>query len=294
MSRLPLFAFLAACGGSVSVPDTDVGDTEVVDTEVAATPIDWRQRGDAFVTQKTETWSVNGCDSAVDRYTPDAPVAADLTVVLTHGFSRSNDQMVELADLLASHGFPVVAPNLCHASFTDTDHPQNGRDLAAIADKTGSARIVYAGFSAGGLASVLAAAQDGQAVGVVGLDPVDADGLGAAAVAQLAGKPLWATFGTPGGCNSDGNGLDWAAKDHRLRVAEAEHCDFEGPTDGWCTGFCSESNPNFSDNDIRGTVRGLTIAAIAAEADVAPIDPWWRPGGVFYDELLAAAAVSVL
>lgn len=293
MQRLTVFAILAACRGTVDISDTNPADTDLGETDVAAPPIDWRVRGDAFVTQTSETWAVNGCDAAVDRYTPDRPVATDLTVVLTHGFSRSNDQMVELADLLASHGFPVVAPNLCHASFSDTDHPQNGRDLAAIGDKTGSVRVIYAGFSAGGLASVLAAAQDGQAVGVVGLDPVDADGLGAAAVGQLAAKPLWAIFGTPGGCNSEGNGLDWAPDDQRLRVTQAEHCDFEGPTDGWCTGFCAERNPDFSDNDIRGTIRGLTIAAIVAEAGVAPIDAWWRPGGVFYDERLAAGAVSV-
>jgi hypothetical protein len=53
-------------------------------------------------------------------------------VILTHGWMRNNDQMVGWARHLASWGFEVVAPNLCHATVFDTDHEANARDLTAL------------------------------------------------------------------------------------------------------------------------------------------------------------------
>lgn len=290
MRLTPLLPLLVACTGATPADDTDTDVDPDTDTEAPA-PTDWRARGDAFVSQDTDTWSVPGCDAEVVRFTPDTPVDPALVVVLTHGFSRTKENMAGLAELLASHGLPVITPDLCHLSFLDTDHPQNGRDLQALAAETGAARVIYAGFSAGGLASVLAASEDPAAIGVVGLDPVDAGGLGLDAVAGLD-VPLWAVFGTPGDCNSDGNGLDWVADDQRLRISEAEHCDFESPTDRLCTGFCSVPNPDFADTAIQGAIFGLSIAAIAGVAGVEPIDGWWRPGGEYYEELSSAGLIT--
>jgi pimeloyl-ACP methyl ester carboxylesterase len=106
-------------------------------------------------------------------------------------------------------------------------------------------RVVLVGFSLGGLASILAADAPG-IVGWVGLDPVDLRdhrGLEAARSLRIPATLVRAPA-TP--CNAYGNAAPWskvfAQPAGDTMLADATHCDFESPTDGWCRFFCGEND----------------------------------------------------
>lgn len=277
---------LSACG-----PGDDT-DPAVHDTDGSP---DYADEGPLPVVTSSGT-DRTSCDMAWDLYVPDG-AAPDTLVVLSHGFARDRARMTGHAAHLASWGLAVLTPDLCHASPLDTDHAQNGRDLADLAATSGYARIVYAGHSAGGLASLLAANDDPHAVAAFALDGVDADGLGAAAAATLP-VPLAGLVAEPSACNSDNNGAGWyaaAADGQGLRVVESDHCDYESPTDGVCRAFCATDNPTFGDDALAGTVRALSTAWIlwrsGADARGAR---YWTAGDAAQDALLASGAISSL
>ena len=190
----------------------------------------------------------------------------------------------------------VAVPTLCHASIWDTDHPQNAADLVALADALEAGPRLYIGHSAGGLASLMAGADDPDATAVITLDGVDADGLGEEAAPDA--PTLYGILGEASSCNSSGNGEAWfsAAPDATaLRLTEADHCDFEADTDWMCTVMCTGSNGSFSDEEIQATLRSLLTAAALEESGLDEVgEAWWAAGGEGYDALLAAGAVESL
>jgi pimeloyl-ACP methyl ester carboxylesterase len=288
-----MLIFLFACSDDAidtDTVDTDVVDTDVVDTDVPDAP-DYTADGAATVQVENKSTNVNDCKLEYTEFTPSAP-SSDALIVLTHGFSRAKANMDGHARHLASWGLHVVTPTLCHASFTDADHPQNAKDIQALAQKLGATRVVYAGHSAGGLASWLAAASDPKAVGMIGLDPVDTDNLGVAASVSV---PAYGLFGEAGDCNTDNNGLAWFGPHDALRVTEADHCDFESPTDGFCTAFCGSANPNYADADLARTVSALLTAAALSTSGADPAAAqYWTPGTVRYQALADAGKISPL
>jgi pimeloyl-ACP methyl ester carboxylesterase len=154
---------------------------------------------------------------------------------------------------------------------------------------------IYMGHSAGGLASLVAAAEDSSAVAVVGLDMTDADGIGGRAAASIV-APVYALLGEPSSCNSDGNGLDvyrTLSDVQMLRVTDADHCDFENETDWLCTWFCPAGSGAFSDAAISETVSALSIAALMEALGQEPVPgAWWSAGGSFYEALLQSGAIA--
>ena len=83
-------------------------------------------------------------------------------------------------------------------------------------------RLVLIGTSAGGLATVLAAAKMPGLAGWIGLDPVDRTGTGSEAAAQLD-APAIVLLGGASSCNLFGSGRDIArALPHLVRTAGVE------------------------------------------------------------------------
>lgn len=163
-------------------------------------------------------------------------------VVLAHGFLRSQDRMQRLAARLAATGTRAATLDFCNQRPWSGGHVQNGRDMIAVARALGAERVVYAGFSAGGLAALLAGRNDPNAVGIVTLDLVETQGLGVAAARDLD-KPLLGLTGEPTNCNAlDNAGAVFAATDQAqvVRIHGAGHCDFEAPTDALCELICSD------------------------------------------------------
>ncbi len=266
-SRLFVPLVVAACG----------------DPEPVIAPPDFSARGPLAVDVAQSSLTTDDCSLAFTLFTPEGGGSAPL-VVLGHGFSRSQNNMAALAEQLASFGVRVVTPQYCHASLSDVDHVANGRDAVALSSAVaGGAPVVHAGYSAGGLAAVLAASEDPAAVAVLGLDWVDADGLGVDAAAALS-VPVLGLLGEPSMCNSDNNGAEifeapprWAA-----RVVGATHCDFEDPTDALCTAFCGEPTGALP------VVRSVAAAFVAWQLDVAASGAAWAsPDGEEWQRLVA-------
>lgn len=217
----------------------DTDDTQDTDDTDDTDERDYSQPGTFSVSTSSRTVSTS-CAMSVTLYEPAG--GSERLVVLAHGFARSPTNVSGWAEHWASHGVTVATPSLCHAMPWDADHVQNGADLADLAASMSYEEIVYAGHSAGGLASLLAAAQDARATAWVGLDPTDADGLGAAVSVSI---PTTAILGEPSDCNGSGNGVDLA--DDTTQISGADHCDFESPTDALCTSFCPDAGGDVHD-----------------------------------------------
>ena len=304
MSRytLPFVILLAACGdasiqGSQDAAGSVVDATQAGSSDASATPdaasastTDFVEPGPHAVTVTTGSATVNGCDLGYSEFTPASAPHPSL-LVLGHGFQRSAAQMAGLAEHVASFGVRVVTPEYCHSSFLDTDHQQNGLDAAALATQLADGdAIVFAGHSAGGLAAVVAAAANEDSVAVLGLDAVDANDLASDTAASLT-VPIFGIVGEPDSCNSNGNGLAMlsAAMHYGVRIAGANHCDFEDPTSGVCTGFCGAQTGG------PVTARALAAAFVVWQLGLdATGEAWATPAGSEWQRLADEGVLEAL
>ena len=187
--------------------------------------------------------SASGCEIGYSILRPAGGVGP-VDVVLAHGFLRSRAQMAGLATALAAQGVTTLTLELCNMRPWNGAHAANADDMRRLAQAFGRDAIVYAGFSAGALAAVLAASRDPGTAGVVVLDLVDRDGMGARAAARVT-APIHGLFGEPAACNAYGNGRDVLARAplaHSETAGGASHCDFEAPTDNLCRLVCEPAD----------------------------------------------------
>lgn len=260
------------------VVDTDVEDTDSVDTDLGPAP-DYALAGPAPVERTDGSLRVDDrCQLSFDRFRPRGEAAPAL-VVLSHGFARDKEKMHGWAEHLASWGVEVVTPQLCFLSFGNTDHPANGRSVAALARELADGRpVVLAGHSAGGLASTLAApALDG--AHLFTLDGVDNDRQGEDAARDIDAS-AGGLFAEPAQCNDNGSGKAMLAPiDDRVswRIRTSDHCHFENPTDGLCTALCRRGDADHE--AIAATVRALTTGFVLWKTGVDPRgQDVWTPG----------------
>ena len=185
----------------------------------------------------------------VDVYEPQAAEPAPL-VIVAHGFWRNRHYMSGWGRRLAAEGFVAVVPDMPAWS----DHARNGRFISALraslcGDETWSRRVDpermgLMGFSAGGLATLLSAAESPAPLIWVGLDPVDHKGMGVQAARLLSCHAVVLTA-EPSACNGKGNARDIvAALPHcrHFRVDGAVHVDAEWPTDWKAQAVCGRSS----------------------------------------------------
>ena len=184
----------------------------------------------------------------VDLYWPEAAEPAPL-VIVAHGFMRRRRNMSGWGQHLAGEGFVAAVPDLPARS----DHARNGRfisDLRATLCASESwsrridpSRVGLMGFSAGGLASLLSAAEDPDLAIWVGLDPVDWKGIGTKAAPLVKCHAVVLTA-EPSACNARGNSRNIIAAlpgcEH-FSVAGAVHVDAEWPTDRLAEAVCGRS-----------------------------------------------------
>lgn len=228
------------------------------------------------------------------KYTLYSPVdAADAPLaIVVHGFSQNQSNMAQIGEHIASHGVRALTPDLCHATFIDTDHPQNGIDLTLLAETVAPGEdIIYVGYSAGGLATFLAAASDTDTHALLGLDPVDAMNLAAMAAPGID-APTLALHGSAGSCNNNGDSFGlaklvpgaWA-----LNTVGASHCDFQ-EDEGFACGICGPNHP-----ELRELIVALSAAFVSWQAGVDPTgEEWVTIGGEKYLELVADGLLKPL
>jgi dienelactone hydrolase len=184
----------------------------------------------------------------IDIYCPVTAALAPL-VIVAHGFSRRRRNMSGWGQHLAREGFVTAVPDLPAWS----DHARNGHfisDLLVYLCTVESARwridpsrVGLVGFSAGGLASLLAAAGNPGLAIWVGLDPVDTNGLGVKA-APLVKCPAVVLTAEPSACNAHGNARSIIAalpRCEQFKVAGAVHVDAECPTDWLAEAVCGRA-----------------------------------------------------
>ena len=202
---------------------------------------------------QTQVYTLDGHRVTLDVYLANGlPRGA---AILSHGFTRSRGTLAGHAQALADAGVLALTPDLpCTFNFRC-----NARALAALvgllrAGGTFGApveRVMLVGFSAGGLASLLAADTPG-VVGFVGLDPFDrtmpgeSERLGLVAAGRLRTEVLLLRA-PPSRCNAEAVAAPWGSVLPALwrdeLVAGASHCDFESPTDWMCRLACGETDP---------------------------------------------------
>jgi len=286
--------------GDDDAADDDTGDDDAADDDTGdddtAPPADYAVTGSYSVSEASDYYNPSGlCYMSYTTFTPQGAPAAPV-LVLTHGFSRTKAAMADLARHYASWGLPVITATVCNSTPLSSDPPQDAADLISLKQTLGYSDALYAGHSAGGLRSVLAATTDADAVAAFGLDLTDGDNLALDAAPTLT-VPLAGLAGEPDMCNSEGNGVavyPAAPQGTVLRVTEADHCDFEDPTDWLCTTFCTGTNDTFTDDAIRETIRGFSTAWLVWRAGLdSGGEDWWTPGEPPYDDLLASGAISV-
>jgi dienelactone hydrolase len=303
----------ASTGGSTGAPTTSTTSTTSATTDAsdsATTSTSTTQSSDATTTtdgleitdfgmpgpfavdtSDGSTEVGEGCDMTYTLYTP-AGVDGGPLAVVAHGFTQSKGNMAQIAARIASHGVRTVAVDLCHASIIDTDHPQNGVDLTLLAEALApGGDVIYVGYSAGGLATFIAAASDDDTRALLGLDPVDADGLGAAA-APGVDAPTLALHGEPGSCNNNGDSFGLATLvpgGWALSTIGGSHCDFQ-QDEGFACGLCGPNHP-----DVRALIVSLSAAFVAWQAGVDPSgEAWVTIGGERYLELVGEGALGPL
>jgi len=164
------------------------------------------------------------------RYLHHAPESrATQRVIIAHGFLRSPETMDYLSTALAKAGCETASIDLKRSKPWNGRHAENAQDMIALRQSLGWESVVYAGFSAGGLSALLAAADDPACHGVLLLDPVEHGKLGINAAARVK-VPVLAILGQPGPGNAQGNAAPMLAAIPQARTIEiksATHCDFE-------------------------------------------------------------------
>ena len=201
------------------------------------------------------------------------PVTQEVGVaVLAHGFARSRVRHRDLARALASAGVVAVVPDLPRI----LDLWGNGDALARFVEDLESGAVpalavkresvVLIGTSAGGLASLLAAARLPGLAGWIGLDPVDRTGSGARAASNMQ-SPAIVMLAEPSLCNLMTSGRAIAdALPRRWRtvdVTDASHCDFEDPTNNLCQVMCGRSS-DAAREEIRSEIVATTRELLEA------------------------------
>jgi pimeloyl-ACP methyl ester carboxylesterase len=167
-------------------------------------------------------------------HSPETPARQHL--ILAHGFLRNPQTMHHLAAALAKTGIETACIKLKRSTPLNGNHAENARDLIALREALGWKAVSYAGFSAGGLSALLAAAEDKACSKLLLLDPVEQATLGKE-VAPKIHIPSLAILGKPGPGNAQRNATPMleAIPNCRLHeIPEATHCDFEASPSALC------------------------------------------------------------
>ena len=234
--------------------EAGIGNTD----GTATSPVEWIVRAGTLASEF-------GCSVAYEVHEPAGARRSDPLVVIAHGFMRDLSAMRGWAESWAGRGYRSVVVSFCNSTWLNGRHDRNAVDLIAVANELApGAPVVYAGFSAGGLAALLAAADDTRAAGYLGLDAVDSGDL--AAELEPLGVPALYLFGDPSSCNAQNNMLPVLPAGEGtivMTIPFATHCDFESPYDEGCERICGAVEPADAAGETRRTIGSLSTAWVA-------------------------------
>ena len=268
LSVLPVIAVLAACGGVQTIPSESWLPPLVGAEAALARP------GPMEVEVTTGVLpGRHGCDVLYEIHAPQDEPRTEAMVMLAHGFMRDLETMRGWAAHWASFGVPVTVMSLCNAGLMAGRQAEDADDLLSLAREVHDGPRLYAGFSSGGLAALLAAALDSKALAYLGLDPVDSDGLAAAASRSLD-PPGLVLLAAPSSCNAANNIIAPLGQPPRVRLMQlpaATHCHFESPPRADCSFLCGVVEPAEAADRLRAEARVLATAWVLACTGAAEV-----------------------
>jgi pimeloyl-ACP methyl ester carboxylesterase len=249
---------------------------------------DYRKRGPHSVTVLNGAFQPPAsCRTTYSLYGP-AGQKGSVLVVLAPGFTRSRQTLRGWARHVASWGVTVATLDFCHAQPWRIDYHKNGTDMAALAHHLRYEQAIYAGFSAGGLAAIIAGSFDKGTVAIFGLDPVDWRGRGTELAPKLT-APVYGLIGEPSPLNAWNNGttIYRNAPDSRLlKIREADHCMFEFPADPLCRLVGGKKPKHLARFQIKETILALATAFMLWQTGlVDEALTWWQVGQNNYEYL---------
>ncbi len=272
----------------------------------------------------------NGTDVPTDWYFP-VPNPDRGLVWVQHGFSRANDQFVDLSTRLAEAGFVVFATSLapgnlgCAMSnegfladfarvFLDRAQPQgpllgSARAAAQAAGVSLDAlpvRYAFTGHSAGAGSAVHVARQlvenhpqaAADLAGLVVLDPVEAVGSALIAagvpVVASAGLPIRTISSPPYTCNSSANGTNaLLAGSSEPFVGVRLTSGSHCDAEGASTGFlCTAFCGSPQSENV--TILQALVTTWLGDAIDAKVSGTHYPGGAYYESIRAAGRIVTL
>ena len=226
-------------------------------------------------------------------------------VLLVHSFTRNMSVLSDLAQHYASWGISVVTMDLIHSSIFENDPLQDVIDLGLLSAHISEGEpIIYVGHSAGAMRAIASAVSDSNVIAILGLDLTDGayeqtggDFLALSNTPELS-IPLWGLLAEPSDCNAYGNGLDvYFESDHgnAISIIEADHCDFELPTNFLCTFLCQGSNDLFSEDEINDVILNLSTSYLLHHSGIQDdAISMWMPGNDYYEGLISVGAIEQL
>ena len=258
---------------------------------------DFRVRGNrSYSASDGQIESSSGCKVTYTYFKP-AKRENGVLIVIGHGFMRSKKRMIRLAEHLASWGMPVATVTFCNSKLWAGNHDLNGADMVAVSQKVNHTQNIYIGFSAGGLAAMLAANLDENTLAFFGLDMVDHIGEGQNIASRMT-IPLYGLIATKSICNAYNNGLEVYEKSPHstvMRVVDASHCHFEFPVDNKCSFFCGKGEKQFSRETIQKTILGLTTAYLLWQSGIDPRgETYWSDNDKNFQSLIDAGYIENL
>jgi hypothetical protein len=285
--------FELVCAGCVSYSSNPVVE-DVKDTYAIIGP-DYRNQGKGpYDSLEGKLKSSTECEVIYTLYRP-RDVTNDVLVVLGHGFMRSKKRMAYLAQHLASWGLSVVNVESCNSKLWAGNHDLNGADMVTVSQELNADKVIYMGFSAGGLAAMVAANLDKHTQAFFGLDMVDHQKLGKKIVPNLV-VLFFGLIAAPSACNANNNGLDsyvLAPQSKVIKVEDTSHCHFEFPVDGKCLYVCGKGEKRFSRENIQRTILGLTTAFLLWQTGIdTKGETWWFDSQLNYKTLSGAGYIT--
>jgi pimeloyl-ACP methyl ester carboxylesterase len=225
----------------------------------------------AFTVEKGTRTGEYGCAVAYEVYRPAEPRTGTL-VVLGHGFASSLRRMRGWAARWASFGVPTTVLSFCNTTPFAGRHDRNAEDMVALARALHDGPVLYAGFSAGGLAAYLAACEDPRTTAYLGLDAADNGGMALAKKADFRVPALF-LMGEPSACNAKNNMIPTIpAREgvRALRLRNAVHGHFQDPYDPLPESVCGRVVPLEAAQRIMADIRSLATAWVLEATGAMP------------------------
>ncbi len=270
-------------------------------TPYTASGNDYRLAG-SFAYSETEgsLKSASGCTVKYRVFKPENS-EKQILVVLGHGFFRSQKTQKALARHFASWGIWTATMDFCNSRPWNGHHDRNGEDMVLLTNELNAEKVIYSGFSAGGLAAFIAASLDERTQAYLGLDMVDnfKQGIKAAPTIQA---PVFGLVAEPSACNAKSNGLDaYLAFDQKhnadkallLKIHGASHCDFEFPYDGKCKFACGKTRKPFERKDVQASILALSTSMLLKQIKSDDND-WWSEENENFSSLKNSKRISVI